>query len=79
QTDAEWIVEDFTQIENGEESLVPLVDFGTITFTGASATTNSGSKYGPSSADVIDLISANGETVLTDVTVGSSSVSVVYE
>ncbi|KAK6000701.1 hypothetical protein QM012_003426 [Aureobasidium pullulans] len=79
QTDAEWIVEDFTQIENGEESLVPLVDFGTITFTGASASTNSGSKYGPSSADVIDLISANGETVLTDVTVGSSSVSVVYE
>ncbi|KAG9658383.1 putative aspergillopepsin, partial [Aureobasidium melanogenum] len=79
QTDAEWIVEDFTQIENGEESLVPLVDFGTITFTGASATTNSGSKYGPSSADVIDLISADGETVLTDVTVGSSSVSVVYE
>lgn len=80
QTDAEWIVEDFTQISsNGQESLVPLVDFGTVTFTGASATTNSGSKLGPANAEVIDLTSANGRTVLTDVTVGSSSVSVVYE
>lgn len=78
QTDAEWIVEDFTQINNGQESLVPLVNFGTVTFTGASATTNSGSKVGPASADVIDLISANGKTVLTDVTVGSSTVNVVY-
>jgi hypothetical protein len=78
QTDAEWIVEDFTQINGGQESLVPLVNFGTVTFSGASATTNSGSKIGPAGADVIDLISANGETVLTDVTVGSSSVSVVY-
>jgi hypothetical protein len=79
QTDAEWIVEDFTQINGGQESLVPLVNFGTVTFSGASATTNSGTKIGPASADVIDLISANGETVLTDVTVGSSSVSVVYD
>ena len=78
QTDAEWIVEDFTQIQNGQQSLVPLVNFGTVTFSGASATTNSGSKVGPAGADVIDLISANGKTVLTDVTVGSSTVSVVY-
>ncbi|TIA09749.1 hypothetical protein D6C80_08472 [Aureobasidium pullulans] len=79
QTDAEWIVEDFTQISSsGQESLVPLVNFGTVTFTGASATTSSGTKIGPASADVIDLIAANGKTVLTDVTVGSSTVSVVY-
>lgn len=79
QTDAEWIVEDFTQVQNGQESLVPLVDFGTVTFTGASATTNSGSSVGPASAEIIDLISANGRTVLTDVTTGSSTVTVEYE
>jgi len=71
QTNAEWIVEDF---EEGS-SLVPFADFGTITFSGASAGTTSGS-VGPSGATAID-IEQNSE-VLTSVSIGSSSVTVSY-
>jgi hypothetical protein len=70
---AEWIVEDFEQ--NG--SLVPLSNFGTVVFTGASAGTSSGSTVGLSGATIIDL--KQGTTVYTDVTVDSNSqVTVKY-
>ncbi len=71
ELNAEWIVEDFE--ENG--GLVPFANFGTVTFTGASATTNSGT-VGPSGADIIDIRQNN--KVLTDVTVSGSSVTVKY-
>ncbi|KAF2815346.1 putative aspergillopepsin [Mytilinidion resinicola] len=70
---AEWIVEDFEQ--NG--SLVPLSDFNTVTFTDASATTDSGDSVGLSGATVIDLKQDN--SVLTSVTIESdSSVEITY-
>ncbi|KAF8184452.1 glutamic protease [Pholiota molesta] len=69
---AEWIVEDFE--ENG--SLVPFADFGTVTFTGASASTAS-SSVGVTGATILD-IEQSGK-VLTSVTVNSaSSVTVKY-
>ena len=71
EENAEWIVEDF---EEGS-SLVPFANFGTVTFTGASAGTSSGS-VGPTGADIIDL-EQNGR-VLTSVSTSSNSVTVTY-
>ena len=71
EQDAEWIVEDF---EEGS-SLVPFANFGTVTFTGASAKTAS-SSVGPSGAVLID-IEQSGK-VLTSVSTTSSSVTVSY-
>ncbi|GJE98794.1 peptidase A4 family-domain-containing protein [Phanerochaete sordida] len=71
EQDAEWIVEDF---EEGS-SLVPFANFGTVTFTGASAKTASGS-VGPGSANTIDIEQNN--KVLTSVSTSSSSVTVSY-
>lgn len=69
---AEWIVEDF---EEGS-SLVKFADFGTVTFTGASATDGSGS-VGVSGATIIDI--EQSSKVLTDCsTSGSSSVTCTY-
>jgi len=69
---AEWIVEDFE--ENG--GLVPLADFGTIVYSDAVATTNTGATEGPSSGIIID-IEQNGK-VLTSVSTSSSSVTIKY-
>ncbi|KAL1984140.1 hypothetical protein VTN96DRAFT_9445 [Rasamsonia emersonii] len=68
---AEWIVEDFSE----GNSLVPFANFGTVTFTGASAT-DGGSSVGPSGATIID-IEQNGK-VLTDVSVSGDEVVVQY-
>jgi len=67
---AEWIVEDFE--EGG--SLVPLANFGTVTFTGAAATTNAGTTESPSSGTIINMVQ-NGET-LTSVSSSGSSVTI---
>lgn len=73
ETNAEWIVEDFSS----GNSLVPFANFGTVTFTGASVTTTSGSTLGVSGAEVLDI--RQGGTVLTSCsTSGSSSVSCSY-
>jgi hypothetical protein len=69
---AEWIVEDFE--ENG--GLVPFANFGTVTFSGATATDN-GNSVGPSGAQIIDIEQNN--KVLTSVSVSGSSVTVQYE
>jgi len=63
---AEWIVEDY---EEGS-SLVSFADFGTVTFTGASAI-QSGSKVGTTGAQIIDIKQNN--KVLTSCSVPSSS------
>lgn len=70
ELNAEWIVEDFS-----DGGLVPFADFGTVVFTGASATGSSGT-VGPSGATLID-IEQNGK-VLTSVSTTSSSVTVSY-
>jgi len=63
---AEWIIEDF---EEGS-SMVQFADFGSVTFTGASAVDSSGT-VGTTGATIID-IKQNGK-VLTDCSLPSSS------
>ncbi|KAK8193194.1 peptidase A4 family-domain-containing protein [Phyllosticta capitalensis] len=69
---AEWIVEDFES--NG--SLVSFADFGSVTFTDATAKTSTGNTYDPSDATVIDI--EQGSTVLTSVSISSDEVTVTY-
>lgn len=71
ELNAEWIVEDFSS----GGSLVPFADFGTVTFTGASASGSSGTVT-PSGATLID-IKQSGK-VLTSSSVSGSSVTVEY-
>ena len=71
EQDAEWIVEDF---EEGS-SLVPLANWGTVTFTGASAGTSSGT-MSPSGATIINM-EQNGR-VLTSASASGTSVTVAY-
>jgi hypothetical protein len=71
EQNAEWIVEDF---ESGS-SLVPFANFGSVTFSGASAV-KSGATVGVTGATIIDL---EQNTVLTDCSlVGSSGVTCSY-
>jgi len=63
---AEWIVEDF----ESDGSQVSFADFGTVTFTGASAV-KSGTKVGVTGATIIDI--EQGSTVLTDCSLSGSS------
>ncbi|TVY84000.1 Aspergillopepsin-2 [Lachnellula suecica] len=73
-TSAEWIVEDFES--NG--ALVPFANFGTVTFTGASALVNGVTETpGGNSGTIIILEQSN--TALTSTTVSGSTVTVVYE
>lgn len=72
EQNAEWIVEDF---ESGG-ALVPFANFGTVTFTGASATLVSGGTTGPSGSTLID-IQQNGR-VLTSASTSSNSVTVSH-
>ena len=72
ETNAEWIVEDFSS----SSGLVPFADFDTVTFTDASVTTGSG-KVGVSGATIMDIRQSN--KVLTQCgTSGSSSVTCSY-
>jgi hypothetical protein len=72
ETNAEWIVEDF---EEGS-SMVQFADFGSVTFTGASAKSGS-SRVGVSGATIID-IQQNRKTLTDCSTSGSSKVSCSY-
>lgn len=72
EENAEWIVEDY---EEGS-SLVTLANFGTVTFTGASAGLVAGGSLGPSTADTIDI--EQNSKILTSVTLGTSTVTVKY-
>jgi hypothetical protein len=74
ETNAEWIVEDFES--NG--AIVPLANFGTVTFTGASVSTTSGGTIGVSGAQILD-IRQRGTKYTECGTSGSSTVTCVYE
>ncbi|KAF5391596.1 hypothetical protein D9757_002547 [Collybiopsis confluens] len=75
QTNAEWIVEDFEECEGSSCSLVPFANFGTVQFTGASATTASGTLT-PAGATIIDI---EQNTILTKSSVSGSTITVVYQ
>ncbi|KAJ3986003.1 peptidase A4 family-domain-containing protein [Lentinula detonsa] len=70
---AEWIIEDYTQ--NG--GLVPLANWGTVTFVNASASTSANNKLGLGDATIFDIEQYND--IMTSVTIDSdSSVSISY-
>lgn len=71
---AEWIVEDFEECGSTCE-LVPFADFGTVTFTAASAV-KSGTTVTPSGATVLD-IEQSGK-VLTSCSASSTEVTCTY-
>jgi len=70
---AEWIVEDYEE----DGSLVKFADFGTVTFTGCSATDGS-STVGTSGATIID-IEQNSKVLTSCSTPSSSEVTCNYE
>ncbi|MCJ1358518.1 MAG: hypothetical protein MMC33_008518 [Icmadophila ericetorum] len=65
---AEWIVEDYSE----GSSLVPFANFGTVTFTGASAGDSAGGSVGTSGGTILDIENSSG-TVITSVTIPSNS------
>ncbi|KAH8701604.1 peptidase A4 family-domain-containing protein [Talaromyces proteolyticus] len=78
ETNAEWIVEDFTLISSsGQESLAPFANFGTVTFTDSYAVQN-GNQVDASGANTITLVDNNGNT-LASPSVDGSTVTVTYE
>ncbi|KAE9396567.1 hypothetical protein BT96DRAFT_958149 [Gymnopus androsaceus JB14] len=74
ETNAEWIVEDFEECDGNDCSLVPFADFGTVEFTGAEATTSSGTVTA-AGATIIDI---EQNEVLTSSSVSGSTVTVKY-
>jgi hypothetical protein len=71
ETNAEWIVEDFSE----GNSLVPLADFTTVTFTGASAVSH-GSTVDTTGATVLDIRQNN--QVLTSCSGSGDVVTCTY-
>ncbi|KAF7159661.1 hypothetical protein CNMCM5623_005041 [Aspergillus felis] len=69
---AEWIVEDF---QSGS-TMVPLADFGRVTFTGAQANAG-GQSYGLSNATLIDM-QQNGKILTHSTIVTDSELTVDY-
>lgn len=77
ETNAEWIVEDFTIISGGQQSLAPFANFGTVTFTDSTAIQN-GQSVDATGANTITLVDSNGNT-LASPSVDGSTVTVTYE
>lgn len=71
---AEWMVEDFQE----GTFLMPFANFGTITFTDASATTQSGSTVGPSASGshLVNMVQSGLE--FASASSAESSVTVEY-
>ncbi|KAJ5120986.1 uncharacterized protein N7515_008947 [Penicillium bovifimosum] len=70
---AEWIVEDF----NAGSTMVPLVNFGKVDFTGAQARAGSGS-YGVDDAEILD-IQQNGDVKAHVEVKSNSEFTVTYQ
>ncbi|KAJ6569798.1 acid proteinase [Mycena vulgaris] len=71
---AEWIVEDFQE----STFLIPFADFGSITFTDASATTQSGSTAGPSGSGSHLINMVQSSLQFASASSAASSVTVDY-
>ncbi|KAI9664880.1 MAG: hypothetical protein M1821_006328 [Bathelium mastoideum] len=78
ETNAEWIVEDFEEIDGGQAEQVPFVDFEKVTFTSAQAT-KSGSSVSTSGADIVDMTSSNGDSTIASASASGNTVTVTYE
>ncbi|KAH8705216.1 peptidase A4 family-domain-containing protein [Talaromyces proteolyticus] len=76
ETNAEWIVEDFTIIQGGQQSLAPFANFGKVTFTDSTATKD-GSSVDATGADIITLVDKSGNKLATT-EVDGSTVTVTY-
>jgi hypothetical protein len=70
---AEWIVEDYNQ--NGVQ--VPLVDWGTVTFTNAYATAPGGATYGADKAAPDNMV-RNGNYLTDSSSATTKSVTIKY-
>jgi hypothetical protein len=73
-TSAEWIVEDFLS----GNSEVPFADFGSVTFTGASATVG-GASVTPGGDGAVNIYLEENGAVLTSTTISGGTVTVDYE
>lgn len=79
QFNAEWIVEDFTLCDGDDCELVPFVNFGTVEFTGAQATTVDGEKLTPGGAgSILTIFDIEQGTILTSSEVNGSTVTIEY-
>jgi hypothetical protein len=77
ETNAEWIVEDFTIVSpTGSESLAPFPKFSSVTFTNAYAVKN-GKKVDASGASTATLVDSDGKT-LASPSVDGSTVTITY-
>lgn len=74
ETNAEWIVEDFSECTGNSCTLVPFADFGTITFTDPSALED-GTTVTPSGATIIDI---EQDSILTSCSSSSTEVTCTY-
>lgn len=77
QTDAEWILEDFSIIEGGSTSLAPFADFGTVTFTDTQAVSG-GQTQDASGATTINMVDESGNTMAAT-SLDGSDVTVQWE
>ncbi|TRX87866.1 hypothetical protein FHL15_011255 [Xylaria flabelliformis] len=71
---AEWIVEDFTS----GNSLVPFANFGTVTFTGATAVINGATVSASSDNPTTIVLESSSGSALTSTSISGSSVTVKY-
>lgn len=76
---AEWIVEDpYTEDSQGNIEFEVWPDFGTMTFDGAVATTNTGAEVGPANATFFVIDSYYDDITLNSVSVTDTTVSVTW-
>lgn len=75
ETNAEWIVEDFEECTGNDCEFVPFADFGTITFTDATAVQD-GTTVTPEDATIIDIEQDN--EILTSCSASSTEVTCTY-
>jgi len=73
-TSAEWIVEDFTS----GSSLVPFANFGSVTFTGATAIKSGTTVTASSSGSTNIYLESSSGSTLTSTTISGSTVTVTY-
>jgi len=77
ETNAEWIVEDFEEC-GSSCSLVPFANYGTVTFSAATATVNGATVNAGTNPTIIDMQSSSG-SVLSSCSASGSTVTCSYK